>query len=86
MPLHISSNALTVQLFMQIYKAQEIKKKGGSSSDGNEDDEDVADYGKAGAIAEEVLSAINIVTSFGGQTELVEWYVYTYSTIYICSM
>ena len=77
MPLYISSNALTVQLFMQMHKTQEIKKKGGSSSDSNEHDEGVIDYGKAGAIAEEVLSAIQIVTSFGGQTELVEWYVYT---------
>ena len=32
------------------------------------------DYGKAGAIAEEMLSAIHTVTSFGGQVELVERY------------
>ena len=68
---------LQYNYYVQMHKAQGIKKKGGNSSDSNESDEDVIDYGKAGAIAEEVLSAIHIVTSFGGQTELVEWYVYT---------
>ncbi|XP_065884365.1 ATP-dependent translocase ABCB1-like isoform X2 [Dysidea avara] len=37
-------------------------------------DEKVSDYGTAGAIAEEVLSAIHTVTSYGGQASIVEKY------------
>ena len=45
----------------------------------------MVDYGKAGAIAEEVLSAIRVVTSFGGQDQIVGWYVhaYTYTHTYL---
>jgi len=32
------------------------------------------DYGKAGAIAEEALSGIHTVTSYGGQTDIVKRY------------
>lgn len=38
------------------------------------------DYGKAGAIAEEMLSAIHTVTSYGGQAEFVERYTYKFTT------
>ena len=69
--------------YMQIHKTQGAKKDDGKdngkeSSDSSKGDKDDVDYGKAGAIAEEVLSAIHIVTSFGGQNEIVDWYVYVY--------
>ena len=68
---------LCVIVHIQVHKAQGAKKNNSKkSSDNNKDDEDVVDYGKAGAITEEVLSAIRIVTSFGGQNEIVEWYVH----------
>ena len=36
--------------------------------------EKATDYGMAGAIAEEVLSAIHTVTSYGGQADIVHRY------------
>ena len=45
------------------------------------DDDDkgkTADYGEAGAIAEEMLSAIHTVTSYGGQPVVVDRYVDRY--------
>jgi len=36
--------------------------------------EKATDYGTAGAIAEEVLSAIHTVTSYGGQADIIHRY------------
>ena len=62
-------------------------RKTSNSNKNSTDDTDILDYGKAGAIAEEVLSAIRIVTSFGGQDQIVKWYVCnvcTYVCVYVC--
>jgi len=40
----------------------------------DKDDANSLDYGKAGAIAEEALSAIRVVTSFGAQDQILKWY------------
>ena len=65
-------------------------RKTSNSNKNSTDDTDILDYGKAGAIAEEVLSAIRIVTSFGGQNQIVKWYVCTYMYVlyvrmYVCT-
>ena len=52
--------------FLQLAELQRTKK----SKDGK-----TTDYGKAGAIAEEVLAAIRTVTSYGGQNKIVEKYL-----------
>ena len=61
-------------------------RKTSNSNKNSTDDTDTLDYGKAGAIAEEVLSAIRIVTSFGGQDQIVGWYVRIcmYVCMYVC--
>jgi len=41
----------------------------------NDDPEKPVDYGEAGAIAEEMLSAIHTVTSYGGQSVVVKKYI-----------
>ena len=43
----------------------------------------VTDYGTAGAIAEEVLSGIHTVTSYGGQASIVKKYLVLYF-MYVC--
>ena len=66
-----------------MHKAQGPKNKDGqSTSDCNADNNNVLDYGKAGAIAEEVLSAIHTVTSFGGQDGIVERYIRAHIHMY----
>ena len=50
-------------------KQQDIRK------DDEEGDKDTpTDYGEAGAIAEEILSAIHTVTSYGSQSAVVDRY------------
>ena len=66
-----------------MHKAQGSKK---SDDQNTPDATDSLDYGKAGAIAEEVLSAINTVTSFGGQNRFVEWYVHICIITYILNL
>lgn len=48
------------------------KQQGIRKDDGNDDADKAADYGEAGAIAEEMLSAIHTVTSYGGQSVVVD--------------
>ena len=50
---------------------QQMEKQQGIRKD-EEDDNATMDYGEAGAIAEEMLSAIHTVTSYGGQSVVVD--------------
>ena len=52
-----------------------MEKQQGIRKDDEEDkDKPTIDYGEAGAIAEEMLSAIHTVTSYGGQSAVVDRY------------
>lgn len=50
-----------------------MEKQQGIRKDEEDDkDKSTMDYGEAGAIAEEMLSAIHTVTSYGGQSAVVD--------------
>lgn len=49
-----------------------MEKQQGIRKDDDVDEENPADYAEAGAIAEEMLSAIHTVTSYGGQSIVVD--------------
>lgn len=60
--------AVTAGVFLQ----QMEKQQGIRKDEEDDNDKSTMDYGEAGAIAEEMLSAIHTVTSYGGQSVVVD--------------